>query len=152
MAAVAIDPTTIAHLLKTCYEIGQFLYKVNNDVKQSNRTLISIETEFAIFQDTVQRVSVWLNKQSSSGDGAQLQNVDRALGLINESMEDLRKTLSKVTRAAGNSGDGTQWGERLVLVKMQALYMMYEGSLKTHLATLRQHIQLLQMTLHTSQL
>ena len=104
MAAVAIDPTTIAHLLKTCYEIGQFLYKVNNDVKQSNRTLVSIETEFAIFQDMVQRVGIWLDRQSSSDSGAQLQNVDRALGLINESMEDLRKLFQRSQERLAMSG------------------------------------------------
>ena len=150
-----MDPATIlatiqsaTQLAGTCYQLGDFLYKLRSSYKDSNSTLRSIETETRIFQAAVQHIRQWLQDQTANPSiNIQLQSVDSALGLINESMKDLRSTLTKVTVRSSGTASGP-WADRW----MKAKLVMNEDSLKNHLQELREHARLVQFTLTTLQL
>lgn len=144
VAAILASAQAATQLAGTCYEIGTFLYGIRTTYKESSSTMRSIETECRIFQASVAHIQEWLQAQTqTSSSVTQIESVGSALGLINDSMKDMRKTLSKVTASRG-----TPMADRWVKAK----FMMYEDALKAHLAELREHARLVQFTITTLQL
>ena len=139
---------TATQLAVTCYDIGEIVSRIRTSYKGSCSTIRSIETECKVFQTTVEHIRLWLQDQATNASiKIQIQSVGSALGLIDESMKDLRATLTKITE----KGNGPSSGPRSDRW-MKAKYVMNENTLKTHLQELREHARLVQFTLATLQL
>lgn len=145
-----MDPMTLlqsissaAQLAGTCYQIGNTLYQIRSIYKETNSILRSIETECRIFQAAVSHIQQWLEAQAPDKiSTVQIQSVESALSLINESMMDLRGTLHNVTERGGGGATTGAFAARWTKAK----FLVYEETLKGHLAELREHARLVQFT------
>ena len=138
-----MDPTS---LINCCYKTVKGIKEIREKCKDSTRTLASIERQCSILETGIRSINNWSKGNAAGLSSEELQSLNSAIGLIQESMNALYGDLQKVLE--GNRdvpmGLGDQWAT--------SKYVWNEQLMKAHLAELREHVILIQFTLQVLQL
>ena len=138
-----MDPTS---LISCCYKTVKGIKQIREKCKDSTRTLASIERQCSILETGVRSINNWSKSNAAGLSSEELQSLDSAIGLIQESMKALYNDLQKVLERKSDvpMGMGNQWAT--------AKYVWNEELMRAHLAELREHVILIQFTLQVLQL
>ena len=149
-----MDPITILgavatalKLVKSVCEIIQWMQRVNDSLKNSNRILKMIFLECNIYGDSIKSIGEWLKEnRSTEGLQKQLRTTHNAITLVKVSMANLQRDLETI-------GSGQ---EKLTIKSfkncIKVRHQWFEQTMKIHLTELRCHSQTLQLTLQVIQL
>ncbi|MCJ1400040.1 hypothetical protein MMC11_003243 [Xylographa trunciseda] len=149
-----MDPITILgavatalKLVKSVCEIIQWMQRVNDSLKNSNRILKMIYLECNIYGDSIKSIGEWLkDNQTTKGLQKQMRTTHNAITLVKISMANLQRDLETI-------GSGQ---EKLTIKSfkncIKVRHQWFEQTMKIHLTELRCHSQTLQLTLQVIQL
>ena len=137
---------TLQIVKEVCHTI-QWMQRVYDGFKKSDRTLKMILLECNIYGDSIKTVGEWLKEQrAAKGLQKQMRTTKHAITLVRVSMGSLQRDLQKI-------GDGK---EKLTIKSftkcIKVRHQWFEETMKIHLTELRCHSQTLQLTLQVIQL
>ncbi|MCJ1389541.1 hypothetical protein MMC18_002398 [Xylographa bjoerkii] len=134
-----MDPITILgavatalKLVKSVCEIIQWMQRVNDSLKNSNRILKMISLECNIYGDSIKSIGEWLKEnQSTKGLQKQMRTTHNAITLVKVSMANLQRDLETI-------GSGQ---EKLTIKSfkncIKVRHQWFEQTMKIHLTELR---------------
>ncbi len=149
-----MDPITILggvgatlKLVKEVCQTIQWMQRVYDSYKNSDRTLKMILLECNIYGDSVKTIGEWLkDNQTSKELQKQMRTTSHAIRLVRGSMATIRHDLEKI--GDGEHGLSIKSFKKCIEVRHQ----WFEQTMKIHLTELRCHSQTLQLTLQVIQL
>jgi hypothetical protein len=149
-----MDPITILgavgatlKIVKEVCQTIQWMQRVYDSIKNSDRTLKMILLECNIYGDSIKTIGEWLrDHKATKGLQRQMRTTNHAITLVRGSMGALQKDMQKI----GN-------GEQKLSIKsfkncINVRHQWFEQTMKIHLTELRCHSQTLQLTLQVIQL